>query len=504
MKNLAEGFAELFAGLERAHGKYTITRKNETKNKMEGRAVTVLEPLTLDLWDMHLKGTQGLGVIPIMDNSKVWWGALDIDRYDMDLLALEKQTKDMDLPMFLCKTKSGGAHLYIFFDEMVPAKLVRSKLAEFSVALGHPGVEIYPKQIALASKTDVGNWLNMPYFGADKSERYCIHMGKQLSTEDFLALALAHRISGEALSQTIPFSGADFADGPPCLQTLSARGFGEGLRNNTLFNIGVYLRMKEPGSWEEQLEINNHMYMKPPLPPREVKALGISVGRKEYAYTCKQDPLKSVCNPEVCKNRPYGIRQQDADISLVLGSLVKVESIPPTWIIDVEGYRLELRTEDLLNQESFRKICVEKINKFPNKVKSGIWEAMIRDKLAEVEVQVAPPDASPEGRLEYLLKHFCSTYSTAKSKDELLAGNPWYDEDTGFVYFRSPDFIRHLELQHFKEMSTREIWAYFRRMGAKHSQFYIKGQNVQCWGVKEMLLKIDKLDIPDVVDNAGF
>jgi hypothetical protein len=504
MEKLAEGFAELFAGLDRACGKYTITRKNETKNKMEGRAVTVLEPVTLELWKKHLAGTQGLGIIPIMDDGKVWWGALDIDRYDMDLVLLEKQCKEMDLPMFLCKTKSGGAHLYVFFEAPASAKIVRSKLAEFSVALGHPGVEIYPKQIALASKNDVGNWLNMPYFGGDDSDRYCIHFGKKLKAQEFLDVAIKHRISEETLKMTVPFSGADFADGPPCLQTLASRGFGEGGRNKALFNIGVYLRNKNPDSWEADLEQQNYQHMKPPLPSREVIALGKSLARKEYAYTCKQDPIASVCNSEVCKNRPYGIKGGDEDIGLVLGSLVKVTSIPPTWIIDVEGYRLEMRTEDLINQDAFRRICVEKINKFPPKVKPHVWEMMIREKLEDVEEIIAPVDATPEGRLEYLFKEFCASYSTAPTRDELLTGNPWYDAPAKTIYFRSPDFIRHLELKHFKELTTREIWAYFRRVGAEHKQFSIKGQNVQCWAVSKELVNLQPLDVPDVGGSATY
>jgi hypothetical protein len=287
MENLAQGFFNLFAGLERAHGTFAVTRKNEAKNKMEGRASTVHEPLTVEVWEKHLAGETGVGVIPIMDNSKVWWGALDIDRYDIDLLELEKQCKKMDLPMFLCRTKSGGAHLYVFFSEMASAKIVRTKLSEFSVALGHAGVEIYPKQIALASKKDVGNWLNMPYFSGDETERYCIHFGKKLSTSEFLELAMKHRITEETLVMTVPFTGKEFSDGPPCLQTLATRGFAEGGRNKALFNIGVYLRLKDPDNWEKALEESNRKLMTPPLSSREVLLLTKSVGKKDYGYTCK-------------------------------------------------------------------------------------------------------------------------------------------------------------------------------------------------------------------------
>jgi hypothetical protein len=500
---LAERFMRLFAGLDRAHGKYTITRKNESKNKIEGRANTVHEPVTLDLWKKHLAGEQGLGIIPIMDDANVHWGALDIDSYDMDLLALEKQCKELDLPFFLCKTKSGGAHLYVFFDEPVPAKVVRAKLAEFSVSLGHPGVEIFPKQVSLASKNDVGNWLNMPYFGGDKSERYCIHFGKQLTAEEFVELAFKYRITQDAFVNTVPYTGTDFSDGPPCLQTLAMRGFGEGSRNKALFNVGVYLRMKFEDEWEGELEKANHAYMRPPLPSREVVALTKSVSRKDYSYTCKLDPIASCCNVEICKQREFGVKIQGEDISLVIGSLVKITSTPPTWIIDVEGYRLEMTTEELLSQDAFRRICVERINKYPPKVQPFVWEKMIREKLENVDEQIAPPDASPEGRLDYHVKQFCNEFSRAKSRDELLSGKPWFDESSQRIYFRSPDLIKYLSQQHFKDMTPREIWAYLRRMGADHHQFNVKEMNVQCWSIKQEDYERLALDI-GVVESENF
>ena len=40
--------------------------------------------------------------------------------------------------------------------------------------LGFAGSEIFPKQDALAKPEDKGNWLNMPYFGGDATDRYGI------------------------------------------------------------------------------------------------------------------------------------------------------------------------------------------------------------------------------------------------------------------------------------------------------------------------------------------
>ena len=55
MEELSEKFMEIFSGLERAHGTYEITgTKNTSKGvKKEGRAKTLHEPVTLDLWKKH-------------------------------------------------------------------------------------------------------------------------------------------------------------------------------------------------------------------------------------------------------------------------------------------------------------------------------------------------------------------------------------------------------------------------------------------------------------------
>ena len=140
--SLARRFMQRFAGLERAHGTYIIGASDRTdaKNKLKGRALTKLEPVTEALWAAHLDGSgSGLGVVPIRDDASCTFGAIDIDAYDgLDLPALEAKCLALKFPLVICRSKSGGAHCYLFAEEPITAAEIRTALVEWSAALGYP------------------------------------------------------------------------------------------------------------------------------------------------------------------------------------------------------------------------------------------------------------------------------------------------------------------------------------------------------------------------------
>ena len=117
---------------------------------------------------------------------------------------------------------------------------MQDKLRELSAALGHGGVEIYPKQREiLVDRNDVGSWLNMPYFGGDGSTRYGVnHKGESLTMIEFLAFVESRKISRKQLVDITVPEVKDIDGGPPCLKVLLKQGFPEGTRNNGLFNVG--------------------------------------------------------------------------------------------------------------------------------------------------------------------------------------------------------------------------------------------------------------------------
>ena len=183
----------VFEGSSTAHGQTTIgnVRKN---GKTDARSFIVKEPLTLELVQEHLSGSKGIGSIPITHENKCKFGVLDIDTYPIDHVAIAKKCKTMKLPFVVCRSKSGGAHLFLFLKQYYPAVDVRDYLGEMAAALGHSTCEIFPKQDQiLVDRGDVGNFINLPYFDADNSLRYAVDdKGKELTLESFLELSLIH------------------------------------------------------------------------------------------------------------------------------------------------------------------------------------------------------------------------------------------------------------------------------------------------------------------------
>jgi hypothetical protein len=481
---LAEQFFKLFAGLPRAHGTYVVLNK-AGKKKVDGQAVTLHEEVTVEKWAGHLAGTtKGLGIIPIMDDANVNWAAIDVDNYDLDHAELEAKIEKLKMPLVMCRSKSGGAHLYIFFKEPVTAKLARSKLMEWVIALSLGiGTEIFPKQVALANKSDVGNWINMPYFEAENTLRFAIYKGKKLTAKKFLEYAKLKSVSLSAFENfQVDLAGGQFSDGPPCLQSLAASGFPQGTRNMGLFNLGVYCRHKYGDEWQQHLEEMNRDFMSPPLGSGEVTQAVKSLGRKTYFYTCDKQPIVQCCNKEICKTREFGVGGGGEDIPVTIGSLTRINSEVPTFFIDVEGVRMEITPSDLLMQERFRLLCIEKINKLPTRMKQPDWEKIVRERLENVEIIEAPRDSGPTGQFFLHLEAFCTNRHKAKAIDELLLGKPFAHED-GRTYFRSVDLMKYLDQQHFREFKERKVWALMRDMGATHEQKQLKGKCVQCWSI---------------------
>ena len=115
-------FASIFDGLEEAFGTFEI-QKQSASGKSTGQARIVREPRTLDNWKGHLSGKgASVGIIPINADNKCKWGCIDIDQYNLDHKNLIAKIRDLKLPLIVCRSKSGGAHVFIFCKEWMPAK----------------------------------------------------------------------------------------------------------------------------------------------------------------------------------------------------------------------------------------------------------------------------------------------------------------------------------------------------------------------------------------------
>lgn len=495
----AEQFALLFAGLNRAHGHYEV-RPDVHKAKQTGRAETVHAPVTPDMWLRHLNGTYGIGTVPIREDNNCVFGAIDIDKTDINHKELAAQIAAFKLPLIVCRSKSGGAHVYLFCREPISAEIVRGHLMEWAVALGYSGVEVFPKQVRLASENDVGNWINLPYFNAAKTDRYAVTATKQLNLSSFMRLVEKMAITVESLADVaVPEDKLltdSFPGAPPCLQTLArTRGFGEGVRNIGLFNVGVYLRKLHGDGWEEHFDGFNQEFLDPPLGHKEVTQIVRNINKKVYQYTCKEPPIVGCCNRQICLTRKHGVGDAESDPGVVFGELLKIETNPPIWIWDVDGARIELTTAELKDQGRFHTRVIDILNKYPNNIPAKDWAKLVRERLEGVTVIDVPPDATEEGQMWLYLEGYCTNHAKAMTRDELLINRPWTEDDR--TYFSSQDFHRFLIKQRF-QCTMRQLWNWLKNRGAEHKFISIKGKGINVWHVEAFAGQTESFDVPDI------
>jgi hypothetical protein len=504
--SLAEEFATRFAGLRHAYGTFTATNESREDGKASGKNVTISKELSdkdlLKLWENHLSGEQSVGIVPIDENNSCIWGAIDVDEYQLDLKGLAKKLAKHKLPLVVCRSKSGGAHVYLFIAEPVPASLLQRKLRQLAASIGYGQAEIFPKQTQLLlERGDRGSTLNMPYFGGENSTRYAYGKGGEaLTPTEFLEQATKITLTASELEklEASPLTEeVDWLDqGPPCIQHLVVQGFPKGTRNSGLFNVGVFLRKKYPDDWEKRLEDINMQYMQPPLGAQEVLTIGKQLKRKDYFYRCNDQPIASHCNSPLCRTRKHGIGANGG--TPLFSNLTKQDSEPPIWFLDVEGGRLELETDDLLNQNRFQRKCMDALNKIPPKVKENVWRQIIQQLLDSLTIVEVPKESSTEGHFLELLENFC-TERPARERDELLLHKPW--TDNGKTYFRLGDLMEHLHRNNFKEYQRNKLTSKLKQLHGEPFFFNIKGRGVNVWFIDEFTSQDEPHDLPDFDDN---
>jgi hypothetical protein len=482
-------FKAIFSGLDIAYGTYKI-KSERGDGKQAGQATVVRKPPTDDLWEKHLEGVEpSLGIIPIRADNSCIWGCIDIDQYPLDHKGLVERVSNLKLPLVVCRSKSGGAHVFLFTREPIPARDFQQYLKDSAALLGEAGREIFPKQAEiLVDRGDTGNFLNLPYFGGDSGTRYAFNGdGTAATLEEFFALYEAN-VQDYPLKFPEPPKQAEspVKDGPPCLQALCAQGFPEGTRNNGLFNIGIYLKRSAPGNWEDKMVEYNIKHVAPPLPNNEVQVLVKQVGKKDYQYKCKDAPLNSFCNSGLCRSRKFGIGGNSPDAPQI-ASLSKYASDPPLWFLDVNGKRVELETESLFTQVAFQKACLEKLNVLPPTLRKLDWENMLNALLKEMveteQIAEASEDTSVTGRFMDLLEEFTTHMQQAMDRDELLMGRPWVDDSEAKTYFRMKDLEGHLKRNNFVGLTAPKMAQRIRDLGGEPVPLFLKNRTVRCWRI---------------------
>ena len=492
-------FKTIFKGLERAYGQY---RSGEQKDngKQGGQAYIVKGIVTDKMWQDHLEGKNpSLGIIPIMDDSKCYWGCIDVDMYPINLKELVQKINLKRLPLIVCRSKSGGAHIFIFTKEAVSAVLMREKLSDIAAFLGFANCEIFPKQIEIrADRGDTGNFLNLPYFNGDETDRYAINdEGKSYSLIEFFTLyskVVLTEVDLKKVSTTKKVEGNGF-DGPPCLEHLMQENIPEGGRDNTLYQYAVYAKKKWPDSWQDKLDGFNHKHMDPHLPSKQVQKTITQHEKKNYQYKCKDQPMCSVCNSSLCKTRKFGIGNS---YNHTVTDLTKYESDESVWFLNLDGRRLCINTDEFFDQAKFRKACMNSLNVLPNKMSARDWDARLQSLLSEVIIFDMPEEVTKIGRFDNHLEDFLADQGEAMTIDEILIDKAWTPQDEEVTYFRLSSLEKYLTKKRFNDFSSTQMCARVRELDGDSTKKKIRGKTHHLWYVPKNFKELDKRDTSDL------
>lgn len=494
--DLAQEFYSLFKGSDIAHGTYEVKSNRASDGKKQGIAKVIKESTTVEMWEEHLSGGVGIGIIPIKSDNMCQWGAIDIDQYDVSHKKLIEVLTENKIPAVVGRTKSGGAHVWMFLSEPIEAEEMQRRVTELSAALGFSGSEIFPKQTTiLKDRGDTGNFLNMPYHAGNKTTRYAFDQnGEALNPIAFIEYAKTFILTPtkfRKLNLSFGTQEGVIEEGPPCLQHLCSKGFSEGSRNNALFNLGVYARLFDEDNWEQLVQRYNIDYLSPPLSHSEVGNTIRQLKKKDYFYKCEDQPIKPFCDKELCKTRKFGVGP--SGVANDMSSLTKIDGDPPIWILNVDNKRLELTTTGLTSQAQFQKECVSQINMFPVAINQRSWQTRIQTLLDNVTIVEVPPDATFKGEFEDLLHAFACERAKGEEREDILQGVAvWLDER---VYFQVKDLKKHLSVNDFNHYTSNRVTLRLRDLNAEKMFWRVRGKGVHVWSLEQAYFETDESEI---------
>ena len=493
---MLERFKDIFAGLETAYGQTKMTGEIRDDGKNEADSIIVHKSVTDVLWQKHLNGEfPALGIVPIRQDSKCKWGCLDIDVYDLNHKELVQKIKEKNLPLIVFKSKSGGAHIFLFVKEFVPASLIREKLKTMAAILGHAGKELFPKQDYIkAEKNQIGSWLNIPYHAGDKSVRCALDdNANPLTVEQFFKLHNEKVLSEKDLIQwkaSIISEDDDLLEAPPCLVTLLSNKVKQGGRNDTLFNVGVYLRKRFPDQWKTKLHSYNSKYMEPPIDDNNLENTVIkSLLNKDYRYKCKQEPIRSFCESKICVKRKFGVGENIPGPEIE--KIEKYPSHPPIYIVHIDGKQVEV---DKLTLHEFEKFSVEVMDQLGQvllPIGKIIWRKILNKIMSNAETYktLEVPEAA---RLDYQLKELLGDFlnrATGKTMEDVNRGIPY--TENGYSYFKYKSFNSFLKRSKSwdlpKAKTQRMLEVIFKAVEASPK---INKKTIRVWKVES--IQIDK------------
>lgn len=488
-------YKNLFKGNPNAYGVYVkgAARPSFTEKK----------PLTDQQYANHLQfEARGLGVIPIIDDKVSGFGVLDFDNHKekngIKLIELEKKVRNLKYPLVVCRSKSGGAHGFLFGLEPLNTKLLirtLQKMAENLTGVGEKDIEIFPKQ-ARIDKHQIGNWINLPYLECESTERYAIVGGQKLGFLDFLREAESKRISNATLSEL----GTLFHNqAPPCIQIMLKEKMDEGNRNNALYAFAVYAKKAFPEDWDKQTHNFNMTCFEEPLDLDEANTVINSISINDYKYKCGSEPCKSRCDSAKCVKLKFGITDTDKSNLLLsmmpdLGRLSKYLMDPVKYELTIRGIRILFTTDQLMDFRLFKKVIFERLDLVLRKVEPKDWHIILDGLVKNIQMLEVPDDASRDGIIRSFFLEYIRQANLEDSGEDLLkrklllTGSPIVQrlkqrEYKRYVLFKGVHFIQYVQNKRLGGVLHNEIWFSLKRLGVISIKLRCDGVSSHLWMV---------------------
>jgi hypothetical protein len=463
-------FQALFVGGELGYGELhpetgAVTRKGATP------------PIA---YEKHLGGHVGLGLVPVRVDGTCLWGAIDVDVDNIDHKQVASKIADLKLPLHVCRSRSGAAHLYVFMQTPLTAEVLRKTLKGWSGLVGYPKAEIFPKQNRI-DKTNVGSWLNLPYFGSDRTTRYHVKPDGAISSlENFLGEIQYYdpkKFAGASKPKT--------AQMPPCLARITQDGVSVGRRNDTLFNVTIYHRKAFPSEWRERTDTFNSQ-LPSPLDPRELSAILNSNEKNRYHYTCDRSPLADFCDRATCEKLPFGVKHhfgaEGGSGSASYSNLRKITSDPPIFLLEINGKDVELRGEQLLDFKQVRLKSMMKLNVVIPMVKQVQWDQQVQELFGSLTEIEAPEDSGIEGAVMIRFEEFLALRKRARTQEDLVRQKIPIELDKDIV-FRGIDLKQYIKSIMRIDIDESQLYRWIHKRGGRHLKLKVLGRDVTAWSI---------------------
>ena len=199
-KGRTDVFAKRYISKKTGKAGYAPVCKNEfNKFKCDKPKVKCSEcpfrelvPLTEDTVLKHLKGEIGIGIYPLLLGDVCNFLAIDFDKktYEKDVSAFWSICDELNVPIYVERSRSGnGAHVWIFFEETILAKVARklgnillTKTIEKGTLDLSSYDRLFPNQDTMP-KGGFGNLIALPFQGESCKEGNTVFVDKYFDVQ---------------------------------------------------------------------------------------------------------------------------------------------------------------------------------------------------------------------------------------------------------------------------------------------------------------------------------